>query len=156
VDGDRAYQECEDPWGYAVENASTDRRWASKTPLHRQLALFERSNVYWRGNRTLDGNRTVLVIAYPTADTLQSLPDRRRAGGVEVSRWTLENATARLWIDPDTNRPVRSELTLEIEQRGATATAHMTVRYRDYDEPVDVSIPAAARDDPMKTGCPGD
>lgn len=158
VDGDRAYRECGEPWGgYAVENLSTSQRWALATPLHRQLALFEGSNVYWRGNRTLDGEetRTVLVVAHPSWDTLQSLMDRRQSDNVDLHRGSLENATARLWIDPETNRPVQSELRLVIEQGGATATARITIRYTDYGEPVDVSIPWAVYDDPYEHGCPG-
>lgn len=160
VDGDRAYRECGEPWGgYAVENVSAGDRWALATPLHRQLALFERSNVYWRGNRTLDldgeETRTVLVVAHPGRDTLQSLMDRRQSESVDLRRGSLENATARLWIDPETDRPVQSELRLVIEQGGATATARITIRYTDYGEPVEVSIPWAVYDDPYELGCPG-
>ncbi|KAA9400020.1 hypothetical protein Har1130_06800 [Haloarcula sp. CBA1130] len=156
VDGYRAYQGCQDPWGgYAVENVSRSEPWATATPLHRQVLLFERSNVYWRGNETLDGNRTVLVTASPSADTIESLMNRRQAGDVALDRGSLENATARLWLDPDTNRPVQSELNIEISQRGATATATITVQYSEYGEPTTISIPAAVYDDPYELGCPG-
>ena len=156
IDGYRAYQGCQDPWGgYAVENVSRSEPWATATPLHRQVLLFERSNVYWRGNETLDGNRTVLVTASPSTETIRSLMDRRQAGGMDLNRGSLENATARLWLDPETNRPVQSELDIEISQRGATATATITVQYTDYDEPTSVSIPSEVSDDPYELGCPG-
>ncbi|EMA02078.1 hypothetical protein C437_16711 [Haloarcula vallismortis ATCC 29715] len=156
VDGYRAYQGCQDPWGgYAVENVSRSEPWATATPLHRQVLLFERSNVYWRGNKTLEGNRTILVTASPSADTIESLIDRRQAGDMDLNRGSLENATARLWLDPDTNRPVQSELTIEISQRGATATATITVQYSEYGEPTAISIPPDVDDDPYKLGCPG-
>ncbi|WP_367175539.1 hypothetical protein [Haloarcula rubripromontorii] len=156
VDGYRAYQGCQDPWGgYAVENVSRSEPWATATPLHRQVLLFERSNVYWRGNATLDGNRTVLVTTSPSADTIESLMDRRQAGDVALDRGSLENATARLWLDPDTNRPVQSELTIKISQRGATATATITAQYSGYGEPTAISIPSEVSDDPYELGCPG-
>jgi len=156
VDGYKAYQECQDPWGgYAVENVSRAEPWATATPLHRQVLLFDRSNVYWRGNETLDGNRTILVTASPSADTLQSIMDRRQAGDVGLDGASLENATARLWLDPETNRPVQSELRIRISQRGATATATITVQYTDYDEPTSVSIPPDVDEDPYELGCPG-
>ncbi|WP_336339238.1 LolA-like protein [Haloarcula brevis] len=156
VDGYRAYQGCQEPWGgYAVENVSRTEPWATATPLHRQVLLFERSNVYWRGNETLDGNRTVLVTASPSADTLESIMDRRRTGDVGLDGASLENATARLWLDPETNRPVQSELRIRISQRGATATATITVQYTGYDEPTRVSIPPDVYDDPYQLGCPG-
>ncbi|MGB9953265.1 hypothetical protein ACOZ4F_12825 [Haloarcula marismortui] len=156
VDGYRAYQGCQDPWGgYAVENVSRSEPWATATPLHRQVLLFERSNVYWQGNETRNGNRTVLVTASPSADTIESLMNRRQAGDVALDRGSLENATARLWLDPDTHRPVQSELDIEISQRGATATATITVQYTDYDEPTSVSIPQGVYKDPYELGCPG-
>ena len=156
VDGYRAYQGCPDPWGgYAVENVSRAEPWATATPLHRQVLLFDRSNVYWRGNETLDGNRTVLVTASPSAETIESLMNRRQAGDVGLDSASLENATARLWLDPETNRPVQSELRIRISQRGATATATITVQYTGYDEPTSVSIPPDVYEDPYELGCPG-
>jgi len=156
IDGYRAYQGCQDPWGgYAVENVSRSKPWATTTPLHRQLLLFERSNVYWRGNETFDGNRTVLVTASPSTETIRSLMDRRQAGDMELRRGSLENATARLWLDPETNRPVQSELRIQISQRGATATATITVQYSEYGDPAAISIPPAVSDDPHELGCPG-
>lgn len=156
VDGYKAYQGCQKPWGgYAVENVSHSEPWATATPLHRQVLLFERSNVHWRGNETLNGNRTVLVTASPSAETIESLMNRRQAGDVGLNRGSLENATARLWLDPDTNRPVQSELRIKISQRGATATATITVQYTDYDERMSVSIPPDVYDDPHELGCPG-
>jgi outer membrane lipoprotein-sorting protein len=156
VDGHKAYQGCQDPWGgYAVENVSRSEPWVTTTPLHRQLLLFERSNVYWRGNETLDGNRTVLVTASPSAETIDSLMDRRQAGDMDLNRGSLENATARLWLDPNTNRPIQSELRIKISQRGATATATITVQYSEYGEPIAISIPPEVYDDTYELGCPG-
>ncbi|MBV0903311.1 hypothetical protein [Haloarcula salina] len=156
VDGYRAYQGCQEPWdGYAVENVSRSEPWTTATPLHRQLTLFERSNVYWEGNETIDGNRTMLVSAAPSAETIQSVMDRNGASNVALNRGSLENATARLWIDPDTNRPVKSELRLQLSQRGATATATLTLSYTGYGEPAQIAIPPAVYDDPYELGCPG-
>jgi len=155
VDGYKAYQECQDPWGgYAVENVSRSEPWAIATPLHRQLLLFDRSNVYWQGNETVNGNRTVLVTASPSTETLQSVMERRQ-GTVDLDRSSIENATARVWLDPETNRPVQSELRLKISQRGATATATLTLRYGAYGTPVSVSVPSDVSNDPYELGCPG-
>ncbi|MDT3435506.1 hypothetical protein [Haloarcula sp. 1CSR25-25] len=156
VDGYRAYQGCQDPWGgYAVENVSRAEPWATATPLHRQVLLFDRSNVYLRGNETLAGNRTVLVTASPSAEIIESVMDRRQAADMDLNRGSLENATARLWLDPETNRPVQSELTIKISQRGATATATITLQYSEYGEPTAISIPPDVSDDPYELGCPG-
>ncbi|WP_174786365.1 hypothetical protein [Haloprofundus sp. MHR1] len=152
----KSYQECSEPWsGYAVENVSDSGDWATVTPLHRQLELFERSNVYWRGNRTVDGNRTVLVVAHPSDDTVESLVERRRTETAGLGGNSFDNATARLWIDPETNRPVKSALHLELSRRGATATADIATRYAGYGESVTVTIPSAAYENQYQLGCPG-
>ena len=47
------------------------------------------------------------------------------------------------------------ELTIEISQRGATATATITVQYSEYGEPTAISIPPEVYDDTYELGCPG-
>jgi len=81
--------------------------------------------------------------------------DRRQAGDMDLNRGSLENATARLWLDLGTNRPVQSELEIKISQRGATATATLTIQYSEYGGPTAISIPPDVYDDPYELGCPG-
>ncbi|SDX82161.1 hypothetical protein [Halopenitus persicus] len=160
VDGNTSYRQCRPPWsGWAVESVPESDRWRDATPLSNHLTLLERSRVYWRGDRTVDGNRTVLIEAYPTRETIQSLAERRQtAGETGLADASLENATARLWVDPETDLPVRSRLRLEIARGDATATATLTTTYRGYGEPVSVTIPPAAtvEENQYELGCPGD
>ncbi|QHS18377.1 hypothetical protein GWK26_11405 [haloarchaeon 3A1-DGR] len=159
VDGNTSYRQCRPPWsGWAVESVPESDRWRDATPLSNHLTLLERSRVYWRGDRTVDGNRTVLIEAYPTRETIQSLAERRQtAGETGLADASLENATARLWVDPETDLPVRSRLRLEIARGDATATATLTTTYRGYGEPVSVTIPPAAtvEENQYELGCPG-
>lgn len=156
VDGYTAYQECAPPWGgWGGENVSQSQPWVTTTPLFNQLTLFERTNVYWRGNRTLNGNRTVLVVAHPDKQTLESLAERRQTGDTGIGSASLKNATARLWIDPETDRPVKSSLRLKLSKGGANAVAHLTIRYRQYGEPVNISIPDSVSENQREMGCPG-
>ncbi|WP_435102640.1 hypothetical protein [Halarchaeum sp. P4] len=157
VTSEHAYQECAPPWhGYAVENVSETGRWATVAPLHRQLALLDRTNVYWQGNRTLDGNRTVLVTASPSAATLTSFVENRQTDSVDLQSGGFENATVRLWLDPETDRPVKFELRLRLSRGETTATATLTTHYRDYGAPVSVTVPSNVTDPETQydLGCP--
>ena len=57
VDGHTAYTECA-RIGWARENLTRSAPWVDYTPLGQQLEVLDRSNVYWRGTRTVDGTET--------------------------------------------------------------------------------------------------
>lgn len=156
VDGDTVYTECPSPWdGWGVENVSEEMAWPELSPLGRQLSLLERTNVYFEGNRTLDGNRTVLVVAHPSQQTLQSLPEAGSRSSMDFSDANVDNATLKLWVDPQTDRPVRTELRIEISSSDASGVAEIETRLRDWNEPASVSIPESTRTDQHELGCPG-
>lgn len=156
LDGYTSYTECAEPWnGWGVDNASESTAWFDLTPLGRQMALLRESNVYWGGNETLDGTRTSVIVAHPSEETLASLPDTGRTTN-GLSRGDVENATVRVWVDSETGRPVKSELSIALSAGGASGTVDVTVRYRSYDEPVNVSLPSSTRTDRYELGCPGE
>lgn len=155
VDGRTVYTECSDPWdGWGVESASESVDWFTLTPLGRQLELLERTNVYWGGNRTLDGNRTLLLVTHPSRRTLASLPDVGQTAG-DYSRGNFANVTFKVWVDARTDRPVKSELRFELSVKDASGVGSLTTRYRAYGEPANVSLPSSTRTDRHELGCPG-
>lgn len=94
VDGDKVYTECEDPWGWCVENVSDDGNgdWRSNDPLGRQVELLQSSHVYWAGNETIDGVDVHVIEARPSDETLSKYTDRRQSGLLESG---IEDATSR-------------------------------------------------------------
>lgn len=154
VDGRTVYTECSEPWdGWTVENTSLPSEWFTTTPLGRQVELLEETTVYWGGNRTLDGNRTVVLVAHPSRRTLVSLPDG--VGPIdEFPGLDVGNATFELWVDARTDRPVKSVFRIAISSGDASGTAEFTTRYRAYGEPATVSIPPSTRTDQYELGCP--
>jgi len=156
VDGYKSYTECTSPWdGWGVENRSESASWATFAPAGRQVELLDRSNVYWRGTETVAGNRTHLVVAYPSKRTLGDLQRRGRAGTPDLQGANLENATVKLWIDAETGLPARSVLEIELEKNGATATARAVTTFSGYGDPVNVTVPASTRTNQYELGCPG-
>lgn len=156
TDGYRTYSECGRPWGgWSVENRSRSEDWLALTPLGRQMMLLERSNVYWRGNRTVDGDRTVLLVAYPSKKTLSDPSSATEADPVALHQESVKNVTVELWVDPETGQPVQSLLKVTVERGGATAVATIRLEYADYGAPVDVTVPSSVHWDQHKMGCPG-
>ncbi|WEL16618.1 Uncharacterized protein SVXHr_0437 [Halorhabdus sp. SVX81] len=149
-----AYTKCPSPWtGWGVQNQSTDVEWLTLTPLGRQVEIFNRTNVYWDGTATIDGHETSVIVAYPTQETVSSLPGESQTDLANADA-TVENITTKLWVDRETSRPVRSLLQLKISGNGGEATANVMIDYEEYGEPVQVAVPEITGET-WPGGCPG-
>lgn len=152
----KSYTQCPEPWGgWSVRNASESADWFDLTPLGRQVTVLERSHVYYRGTDTVDGNETALVVAYPTVDTLQSLPDSPTTSSSDLTQENVDNVTYRMWVDPDSGHPVATEFDIEVSKGSASATAVLRTEFDAYDEPADITVPDISADERRELGCPG-
>jgi hypothetical protein len=157
VDGRTVYTRCAEPWdGWSVENASDSTEWLGLTPLGRQLAILERSAVYWGGAETRDGQQTLRIVAHPSKETLASLPDVGGTTANDYSSANVQNATFEVWVDARTGRPVESRFRIELSTGGASGVAELRTRYRGYGEPVSISLPPSTQTDQYELGCPGE
>lgn len=148
-----AYQQCTRPPGFwGVENRTADD-WDTLTPAYRQLSLLESGDLRWEGPATVDGRNATLVVGEPTAAALQQYREdgsRPVFGGPE-----FRDVTMSVWIDDETDLPLKTELRFEVVEGDGSATSRMETRFLDYGEPVSVEVPAEAKDDPLTHGCPG-
>jgi hypothetical protein len=150
-----AYRECGGPmtmdlWG--VENVTTDD-WPMTTPAARQLALLESGSIYYNGTRTVDGEETVLLVGRPTTEALtryQERRDRSLLGGPSV-----DDAEVRVWLDPETHRPLRSAVRFEVSQNGNSASATVDMRFAGYGSDLSVDVPVIPAEKRSDLGCPG-
>lgn len=149
------YRECGGPIGmdmWGVENVTADD-WATVTPAARQLALLESGSIYYNGTRTLDGEETVLLVGRPTTEALTKYRERRDRSLLGAP--TVENATVRVWLDPDSHLPVRSAVRFELSKGGNSAGATLEMRFSDYGADLSVDVPVIPDDRTWGTGCPG-
>ena len=154
VDGYTAYTECAPPWdGWGVATLSRERAWRTYTPLGRQVALLNRTSVYWRGRATVNGTRTRMIVGHPSARALGEVSREGGAGRVPTAG-RVENVTVRLWVDDD-GRPVKSTVRVAARADGASGIARLDARYRDFGAPVSVTVPRPTGDDRYELGCPG-
>lgn len=128
--------------GWARYNLTESTRWLDYTSLGRQLALLDRTNVYWNGTETVDGVETAVVTAHPTEQQLQTnqnLP----AGNVGTEGGaTFQNATVRVWIDTETDRILKAQREIHVRGDGTTAVATITFHFSEYNEPTNVTRPS--------------
>lgn len=154
VDSNKAYTDCEPPWGWGVENVSeaNDGDWSNIDPLGRQVALLEASPVYWAGNETIDGVSVHVVDARPSGDTLERFADRQETSVLGPS---IEDATLTAYITEDGGRIVKTVLKFTVSESGGEADATMTTFVEDVGANVTITIPDEATEDPHELGCPG-
>ena len=146
--------------------------WEAHTPLGNQLELLDRTNVYWGETETIDGNRTTVIDAHPSKQTLVDFSKRRQRETTDIRGVTLKHATLGILVDSETDllltlaqslalqerrmSTTQSELELEMAKGGATASARITIEYTGYDEPLPIEIPEAVRSpDNHAEFCPG-
>lgn len=157
VTGYTAYTECRVGWGR--ENLTRSTPWVGHTPLGRELALLNRTDVYWRGTDTVNGTEAAVVVAYPTEEELQSVADARGTGAANFEDANVQNVTETVWFDTETWRPLKVQREVRIEGgvfSSSRATATVTLRFTGYDRPTDVTRPAFDPDETWKAGCPGE
>jgi hypothetical protein len=150
-----AYRECGGPmamdlWG--VENVTADD-WTMATPAARQLALLESGSLFHNGTHSVDGEEAVLLVGRPTTEALtryQERRDRSLLGGPSV-----DDATVRVWLDPESHRPLRSAVRFEVSQGGNSASASIDMRFADYGGDLSVDVPVIPDEETWETGCPG-
>ncbi len=114
--------------------------------LSRQRAFLTNASVTTGGTETVDGTETRLLEADVDEDaTSDQIMARLGAGsGVE---YDVTNVEQRLWVDPDTDRPVKSTVSMNatVTQAGQTADLTMDIELAfEYDRDVSVSLPEAA------------
>ncbi len=149
----RAYVECA-RMGWGSHNLSADRPWIAYTSLGQQLALLNRTNVYWAGPETVNGTDAVVVEAHPSKEALQAGPAIQSSSMTDFEEGSVDNATIRVWLSNETDLPLQATRDIDISRDGATATATGTLRFFDFGDPANVTRPAF--DGTLwELGCPG-
>lgn len=154
ITDDTVYTECS-RMGWGRENLTRSIRWLNYTPVGEQLALLDRTNVYWRGTETVDGTPAAVVTAAPTKRELESVTDAKGTGETGIGTVKVQNVTVTVWMSTETDRVLKAQREIRINRGGTTATATMTFRFTDYNEPIVVTRPTFDEDAVWTIGCPG-
>ncbi len=156
VTGQTAYVECAQPAvGWEKANRSDRTDWQNNTPLGRTIALLEETNVYYRGERSLAGHSAHVIEGYPTMRDFRDLNPTKQGTGGQLQGGEIQNITVRLWIDPETNRPLRTDHRIEVSVQGKTGVLQFSFRFSDYNASIVISVPTEVHEHTWKTGCPG-
>lgn len=152
VTGYTAYTECRLS-GWGQQNLSASRPWVEYTPIGDQLALLNRTPVYWEGTERLADTETAVIVAHPSEQELEAVPGLWSLAPEESQNADFQNATLTLWIDTETSLPVLAHRKTVWRDAGATVTLSATWRFDDYNEPAGVTRPSFDESDVREHGC---
>jgi hypothetical protein len=76
----------------------------------------------------------------------------RRTGRRDAN---VQNVTVTVWLDTETDLPVKARREIEVAKGDTTATVTVSYRFTDYDEPTAVTGPNLAEKNSWTSGCPG-
>lgn len=142
--------------GWARYNLTESTTWLNYTSLGQQLALLDRTNVYWNGTETVNGAETAVVTAHPTEQQLQTNQNLPPGNAVTRGGAALQNATVRVWIDTETDRIHKVRREIHVRGDGTTAVATITFHFSEYNDPTNVTRPSLEESGHQWTGdCPG-
>ncbi len=149
LDNRTAYRECP-PGGsfWGTENLTADR-WIDATVLGGGVELFSSGDLYWNGTEQIDGETAVHISGEPRVSEL----DNSQTGAPETDDDNTDSLRVDMWLDDETYRPLKWEMTAEVSADGETASLTVTTNYRDYGEAVSVDIPDDARDTTFDHAC---
>lgn len=115
--------------------------------LARQRAFLDNATVTADGTETVDGVQTHVLDADvdedATSDAIMALLGGQSAGVT----YNVTDVDQRVWVDTETDRPVRTELAMNatITAQNQTATMSMDAEMDfEYDRDVDISLPEEA------------
>lgn len=147
-----AYSECPLS-GWGRQGLPAADRWIDLTPAGEDLALLNRTAVYWQGTEQLDGTETAVIRAHPDEEEFEAGPNVVGIRPTDPDEVTIVNTTVTVWISTETWRPVRSQREMVLEKGGATATLNATWTFTEYNEPVNVTRPPIEESDVRSGGC---
>ena len=153
--GDTTYRECPDPWGgWGVEHGESDADWLTGTPLGSHLALLASGDLSYEGVETVDDRETVHLVGSPPPSEF----DDDASGGtspLDFGGPSVDDVTVEIWLDAETDLPVKATVEFEVSERGETVTSTVTTTFGAYDETESVELPHEVADDARDDGCPG-
>lgn len=152
VTGYTAYTECKLA-GWGERSLSASRPWFAYTPLGEQLAIFNRTPVYWEGTERLNGTETAVVVARPNKEELGAGPNLWTLGPDDPEGANFQNATVTMWVSTETWRPRQIHRESNWRTNGADVTLSATWQYEDYNEPTNVTRPSFDESELRTDGC---
>ncbi|MFB6202070.1 MAG: DUF6612 family protein [Halorhabdus sp.] len=129
-----------------VKVNASDAFFSQQDTLTRQRAFLANATVTVAGTELIEGNEVrVLNADVDEAATREAIMARLGSTGGQVN---VTSVTQRLWVDTETNRPVRTTLSMNatITAQGQTVDMTMDVRLSfDYDSSVSIELPSEAQ-----------
>lgn len=131
-----------------IKTNQTAGLWSRMDTLTRQRALLANATVTANGTATVDGIETrVLEADVDISAAKKAMESRLKQSGLGNAKLNVSDVTQRLWVNPETNRPIKTvtNMTYTVKAMGQSIeqTQHIKISF-DYESPVSISLPAGA------------
>lgn len=141
IDGTTMY--LEGPTGWQTQNLSDREPWNESTALERQRAIMESANVTELAEDTVDGEPVYVLRIEPDPERVKQVVSQQQTRNLDAV--SVENVTYVQYVHRETGNLVRADMEMTMTANGQTIDTTATIRFSDYNEPVDVTIPEEAR-----------
>ena len=115
--------------------------------LSRQRAFLSNATVTLNGTETIDGTEVQMLDADVDEEATREAIMSRLGGANQQVEYNVTSVDQRLWIDTETNRPLRSTVSMNanITAMGQSMTMDMDIDMSfEYDSDVSISLPEDA------------
>lgn len=126
---------------WQTQDLSESNPWESGSGLARQRSLLDSGNVTVEGGATVDGVATTVLRVDVEQSALTSVLSQQ---GGNLDNVAIRNATYRMYVANETDRPRKVEMEMDISAGGSQSRATITIAFTNYDDPVAVTIPESA------------
>lgn len=141
VDGTTMYVETRQGW--QSRDLSDREPWNASLALERQRAIMDNANITEVGEATVNGTPVYVVEVEPKPERVKQVVARQQ--NRQLQGVSIEDVTYTQYVNRDTGRLVRAEMTMTMTANGQSVDVAATMTFSGYDEPTDVTIPGEAR-----------
>ena len=136
-----AYQRVQGRW--QTRDVGEQDLWSQGNQIALQQQMLEDATVEITGSDTVDGHDVWVVSIQPSDEAIQQLLGGTGAGvGENVE---VEDLSFKQYVDVDSYHVRKLDLQMDSTMQGQDATVGMTMTFKEFDEPVDIQVPAEAR-----------
>lgn len=116
--------------------------WNQTAQLERQRQLLSGSNVSLAGTATIDGTETTILQIEPDSGQVNQM----MAGqGMGSSSGEVKSMTVKQYVSNQTGRVRQTDIQMDMQVQGQTATADMTITLGNYGMDTNIQVPDAAK-----------
>lgn len=130
--------------------------WESQNQLEGQLEAFSFGEVRHAGEENIDGTNCYVFDITLDMDELMDFATQQPGMEDSLEGYTaqqladmISDLAVKCWVDKETDRPVKQQMQFNMTIEGYSIDYDVTMKMYDYNEPLDIDLPAGINAQPM-------